>query len=220
MMDDTPAHVTLGAIAACQACSSETQWDVSHIDEMLRHGYDVNKNLGHIGGILGFAVTSDKLPLVEHLLNRGADPNANLRGETYSTLELAVISNASLSIVSLLIDRGAVVKQRSAALFAARDGRLDVLKHLIASGAGIDSIPDNEDVYDNAREQDDWGTPLHGAAGNGQADCVAWLVRSGASRDVKNHVGLTPREVAEKKGHERCVRLIDNNGDEGGCVIS
>ncbi|KAI1657685.1 ankyrin [Daldinia decipiens] len=182
----------MGVIAACQVCNSETH----------------------------FAVRCDKLPLVEFLLNRGADPNANLCEDFYSTLESAIVSNASLSIISLLIDRGAVVKQRSAALLAARGGRLDVLKHLISSGAGVDSIPDNEDVYDDAREQDDWGTPLHGASGNGKADCVAWLLQAGASRDIKNHNGLTPREAAEKRGHARCVTLIDRNGNEGGCVVS
>ncbi|KAI1647698.1 ankyrin [Daldinia loculata] len=219
-MDNTPAHVILGVIAACQTCSSETRWDVSFIDEMIQRGYNINLSLGSAGGILGFAIISDKLPLVEFLLSRGADPNVNLCEEIYSTLEFAIISNASLPIISLLIDRGAVVKQRSAALLAARGGRLDVLKHLIASDAGIDSIPNNEDVHDNAREQDDWGTPLHGAAGNGQADCVAWLLQAGASRDIKNHNGLTPREAAEKRGHARCVRLLDQNGNEGGCVVS
>ncbi|KAI0106725.1 ankyrin [Daldinia grandis] len=219
-MNELPAHVILGVIAACQACNSETQWDVSFIDDMIQGGYDINQSLSHIGGVLGFAVGSDKLPLVEYLLNHSADPNANLRGETYSALELAVIYNASLSIVSLLIDRGAAVEQRSAALLAARGGRLDILKHLISSGAGVDSIPNNEDVYDNAREQDDWGTPLHGAAGNGQANCVVWLLQTGASRDIKNYNGLTPREVAEKRVHAQCVRLIDQNGKEDGCVAS
>ncbi|KAF3057363.1 Ankyrin-3 [Daldinia childiae] len=219
-MGDPPAHVILGVIAACQACNSETQWDVSYIDDMIQRGYDINQGLGNIGGILGFAVRSDKLPLVEFLLSHGADPNANLCDEIYSTLEFAIVSNTSLSIISLLIDRGAVVKQRSAALLAAQAGRLDILKHLISSGAGVDSIPDNENVYDNAREQDDWGTPLHGAAGNGKADCVAWLLQTGASRDIKNHNGLTPREVAEKRGHARCVTLIDQNENEGGCVVS
>ncbi|KAI0853420.1 ankyrin [Daldinia vernicosa] len=219
-MGDPPAHILMSLIAACHACNSETQWDVRFIDSIIQGGYDINYSVGHIGGILGFAVGSDKLPLVEYLLNHGADPNANLYRDTYSALELAVTSNASLSIVSLLIDRGAAVEQCSAALLAARGGRLDVLKHLISSGAGIDSIPDNEDVYDNAREQDDWGAPLHGAAGNGQADCVIWLLQAGASRDIKNHNGLTPREVAEKRGHARCVRILDQNGREDGCVVS
>ncbi|KAI1475635.1 ankyrin [Daldinia eschscholtzii] len=208
-MGGSPADVKKEVIVACQACNAETGWDVSLIDDLIQKGYDINLSLGHIGDVLSLAAGSDKLPLVEYLLNHGADPNANLRGETYSALELAIITNASLSIVSMLIDRGAAVKQRSAALFAARGGRLDVLKHLIASGAGVDSLPDNEDVYDNAREQDDWGTPLHGAAGNGKVDCVSWLLETGASRDVQNHNGLTPKQVAEKRGHTECVVLLN-----------
>ncbi|KAK6949193.1 hypothetical protein Daesc_009267 [Daldinia eschscholtzii] len=208
-MGGSPADVKKEVIAACQACNAETGWDISLIDDLIQKGYDINLSLGHVGDILSLAVGSDKLPLVEYLLNHGADPNANLRGETYSALELAIITNASLSIISMLIDRGAAVKQRSAALFAAQGGRLDVLKHLIASGAGVDSLPDNEDVYDNAREQDDWGTPLHGAAGNRQVDCVSWLLEAGASRDIKNHNGLTPRQVAEKRGHTECVELFN-----------
>ncbi|KAI1383871.1 ankyrin [Hypoxylon trugodes] len=203
-------HLPVDAVvSASKACSRETQWDTSAYDALIARGWNVNQHLGHIGDALILAVGANKLPLVQYLLQHGANPNANVRGETSSSLECAITANASPEIVSLLLDHGAAVSNRSTALLAASGGHFDLLKRLISSGAGIDSIPDNEYVYDNAREQDDWGTPLHGAAGNSQVECVLWLLTAGTDRNVRNYRGLTPRDVAEKRGHIHCVELVN-----------
>lgn len=160
---------------------------------------------------VSMAVGAGKLPAARFHLDHGADPNANLRGETYSALELALATDAGLDMVSLLLGRGAAVKGRSAMLMAAQKGRVDVMKLFLEAGASADGMPDNEDVYDNARQQADWGTPLHGAAGNGQSEAITWLLRKGASKDVRNFVGLTPRELAKQRGYSECERLLGSS---------
>lgn len=161
------------------------------------------------------AVGANKAPLVHYLLSKGASPNANLRGETYSALELASVVNADLEMTTHLISHGSIIQGRSALLFAARAGRVDVLEKLLASSGNADvmnALPSN-DVYDNARERRDWGTPLHGAVGKNQVAVVRWLLGKGADPAVRNHVGLTPKELADEKGYEECSDLLSYGGE-------
>ncbi|KAI0856554.1 ankyrin [Xylaria cubensis] len=195
-------------ITASTACNKESNWDTSAFKRLLERKWDVNSNYGHIGDALCMAVGASKAPLVQFLLDHGADPNANLRGETYTPLELSAVVDADLEIMALLLKHGAVFRGRSVMLLAACAGRVDMLDMLVSAGASVDALPDNEDVYDNARARDDWGTPLHGAAGNNQARTVEWLLSKGASIGIKNYVGLTPKEVADKKGHSECKNLL------------
>jgi ankyrin repeat protein len=154
------------------------------------------------------AVGANKTPLVRWLLEHGADPNANLRGETHTPLELSAVVKADLEIMNMLLEHGAKFQGRSVMLLAAAAGRIDMLDKLVSAGASVDALPDNEDVYDNARDRDDWGTPLHGAASNNQVETVKWLLNKGASKTVKNHVRLTPKEVADKRSHLECENLL------------
>ncbi|KAI1277757.1 ankyrin [Xylaria sp. FL0933] len=195
-------------IAACTVCNSESNWDTSAFKRLLDSGWDINSNYGHIGDALCIAVGANKAPLVWFLLDHSANPNANLRGDTHTPLELAAVVKADLEIIDLLLTHGAIFQGRSVMLLAAYNGRVDMLDMLVSAGANVDAILDNEDVYDNAREREDWGTPLHGAAGNNQAKAVEWLLSRGASTGIKNHVGLTPKQLADKRGHIECGNLL------------
>lgn len=174
------------------------------------------------------AVSANKPHLVQYLLSKGSSPNANLRGETHTPLELACVVSADQEIVSLLLAHGSIVRGRSAAYLAAKTGRVDILETLLspttttnnanASGSGNDtinllnSLPSNDDVYDNARAQRDWGTPLHGAVGANQVAVVRWLLSRGADPAVRNYVGLTPKELADEKGFEECSKILSSSG--------
>ncbi|KAK7959639.1 uncharacterized protein PG986_004493 [Apiospora aurea] len=198
-------------IAASTTCTEQSNWDTSAFEQLLEKNWDINSCLGYSGDALSLAVGANKLPLVKYLLDHGADPNRNLRGDTYSALELAAVVDAQLGIFTALVDHGAEVQDRSVMLIAARTGRVDVLEHIhrkVDDPLLIDAVPDNVDVYDNARKKTDFGTPLHGAAGNGQTETVEWLLKQGASSDIKNDSGLTPKEVAAKGGHVKCEKLL------------
>ena len=174
---------------------------------LLKHGWDINECLGHIGDALILAIGPSNLPLVTYLLNNGANPNANRRGHTNSPLEIAAIS-ANPEIVQLLLKHDAEIYNRSALHEAASYGRLQICHILIEAGDDVNVIPDNEDLFENATERDDWGTPLHGAAGNGHVECVYFLLEKSARKDIRNPNGLTPGEVARRRGHTECAALL------------
>lgn len=153
------------------------------------------------------AVSTSKLPLVTYLLNHGANPNANRRGEINSALETAAIS-ATPEIAQLLLKHGAELRNRSALHKAASYGRLHICRLLTDVGDDVNAIPDNEDLFENTTERDDWGTPLYGAAGNGHTECVRFLLERSARRDFRNPNGLTPGEVAQRRGHTECAALL------------
>jgi hypothetical protein len=51
-------------------------------------------------------------------------------------------------------------------------------------------------------------TPLHEAVERGQVDVVAFLLRHGASPDVKNEAGETAFDVAKQKGRDDIADLL------------
>ncbi|KAK8078993.1 hypothetical protein PG994_002800 [Apiospora phragmitis] len=142
--------------AAMDACNEQSNWDTSTFDQLLERNWDINSNFDYVGDALILAVGRNNLPLVEYLLDHGADSNFNLYGEVDSALERAAKTNAQLEIFSALLDHGAVVQDRSAMLIGARKGLVHVLEHLLRVGnASVDAVPDNPDVYDRGRQQVD-----------------------------------------------------------------
>lgn len=132
------------------------------------------------------AIGPRNLSPVTYLLNNGANPNANLRGEINSALD-----SASAEIIQLLLKHGAEVCNRSPLHKAASYVRLQICRILMEAVDDVNAIPDNEDLFENATERDDWGTPLQGAAGNGHIECFRFLLEKSARRDVRNPNGLT-----------------------------
>ena len=85
---------------------------------------------------------------------------------------------------------------------AAQEGHLDVLRHLVASGA--DSL---------FAEADDGMAPIHAAAQMGHLDCVRWMVIDrGLSIDFGDADLATPLHFAASRGHTKCVRWLLDHG--------
>lgn len=101
-------------------------------------------------------------------------------------LECAAYS-ASIPTLTLLLDAGAQIKTRSALTTAAYEGRTDVVAYLLDRGADMDEVPDNENVYDNARRLG-LRNALCTAAGAGktevQASTGTWCEQTG-----QGHIG-------------------------------
>ncbi|KAL8335686.1 hypothetical protein RB601_008641 [Gaeumannomyces tritici] len=204
-----------GAVsAALQSCKPETGFNLASFECLLAHGWDVNHSTGHLGDALIMAIKYSLFPLAEFLLRNGADPNRNESGAMFPTALGAACGSAEAppDLVRLLLEKGADAREGAALLAAAsaEGGRADVLEVLLQDGAGaalINEVPAGGE-YDRFLDEEYWGTPLHGAAAKGNAECVALLLAKGASKEIRNGAGRTPKETAEKHSHGECARLL------------
>jgi ankyrin repeat protein len=84
--------------------------------------------------------------------------------------------------------------------YAAREGRVEVIKLLLERGA-----------YPNAWDNCD-KTPLHYAAERGDVEIVRLLLEKGAYPNARDYRGRTPLHEAAKNGHVDIVRLLLEHG--------
>lgn len=113
---------------------------------LLHTGLDPNHKLpGYMGTALTAAAKFGKPRLIRLLLERGAHPNnPNARFEGPPQMgALACAANwmknreASAEMVSILLEAGAKIEESGALHEACRNGRLDVVRFLIESGADV-----------------------------------------------------------------------------------
>ncbi|KAI9781210.1 MAG: hypothetical protein M1816_002470 [Peltula sp. TS41687] len=149
------------------------------------------------------AARTGNADIVAFLLEEGCQVD---RGETWSALELGSM-HASVPTLAVLLSNGAEVRNTSALIWAARHGRTDNVNFLLDNGALIDEIPDNDRIYDNAREHG-LGTALHAAAERGQREVVRLLLERGADKSIKDSRMRTPREVALENGCSEMVEML------------
>ncbi|KAJ3566593.1 hypothetical protein NPX13_g7077 [Xylaria arbuscula] len=89
----------------------------------------------------------------------------------------------------------------SALHLAARDGRVDIISHLLRAGASID-------VDEHPRG---W-TPLFEAAVNDRSEAVQYLRDHGAKTDVIDCIGWTVKELTTYRGHLAIAELLNTTG--------
>ena len=140
------------------------------------------------------------------LLEHGADPNINRRGERLLAVELAAI-HASVKTLALLLEHGAEIHNTSALQDAARYGRTDMIIYLLDHGAAIDEIPDNDHSHE-VEPGKSLGPALHVAAAQGKKDVVALLLDRGADCDVKDTLGRLALDLAERNGHLTIASML------------
>lgn len=115
----------------------------------------------------------------------------------------------------------------------ARNGRLEIIKHLIEKGANVDEKTNNrltplclavltghKDVVTaplekganiDEKEADKW-TPLHFATINGHLEIVKHLIEKGANVDRKAINGFTPLHLATRYGHKEVITTLLGKG--------
>lgn len=147
--------------------------------------------------------------MVKYLLSKGADPNLNEKGGSWTPLECAAI-RGNAETLSLLLAKSPLeeINRSSALLFSAQEGDIEKIGLVLATGADINAMPDNWRLSENTTERKGWGTALHVAVAHNRIPCITYLLEKEARKDIKNPAGLTPREVAEEFGHEEAANLL------------
>ena len=176
--------------------------DIDKVRSLLELGADIDEFYNGVTPLLTAAVKGH-LPLVQYLLEQGADKNkADNKGG--SPLFLAVY-NGHLGVVKYLVQQGmemdkADQKGVSPIHTAAGGGHLDVLQYLLEQGVDKDTAS-----YDNS-------TPLLIAAQEGHLAAVQNLLKYGADMDKTNNDGLSPLISAAMNGHLPVVQYLLEQG--------
>ena len=109
-----------------------------------------------------------------------------------------------LDLVRQYIDEGDMIDIVAMSLgwsslhYAATNGNLDMVKFLVENGSSLE-----EGCY-----RCGW-TPLHYAANLGHLEIVEYLLRSGASFKSAGYFRETAKNVAQRGGHARVVKLLE-----------
>ena len=180
-----------------------------HLDdvEMLLHdGAKIDARTDSLETPLILATSTGQVQIVQALLKADADVNA--KGVSGETALMYAVRAGNIPLVHILLDAKARVNLkddvgRTALHFAARDDRIKVMELLLAAGADP-----------SAQDSDLVGTPLHYAAGSGQADAIRCLLRHGSPVDLYSEDGATPLDFAAI-GHSNYVGTIQVLLDAG-----
>jgi ankyrin repeat protein len=166
-------------------------------EEFLKGLYDGKVDVNYYDSILPHPIvygiyTNAPLPIIQKLLDLGADVNAQCVMTGTLPIHHAIISNR-FDVLQLLVQSGANINSmddvsRKAPLhYACENGNVEMVNYLCEIGAECDAW--DLDGY----------TPLHIAAENGSIKCIARLVAKGMDLNAKSKLtGDTPLHIACK----------------------
>lgn len=162
---------------------------------------------GSLGQPIHVAASKNHVKIVELLLNKGADIEAE---DSFKRRPLHIAAREGWEdLTRFLLDRNATIdvftkESRTALRYAAQNGHSAIVKLLLDRGAGIDIAagPNNQ-------------THLHAASQHGRDKVVQQLLDAGASLEAVDANGNTPLHTAIQHGKEEVVkRLLANGADK------
>lgn len=180
--------------------------DLAGVLDALERGADANYDIGY--PIIHLAAETASRPVVEALLEAGADPNVSAIGGQSALTRAALAGN--VAVIDALISGGADVEHREAApgrtvlqLVIDEAPSIEVMQALIAAGADLDAVDDRGE------------SALASAAFMGRLDAAELLIEEGAAIDRVNNDGVSPLEWARRQGNDEIVALLEAAGAAG-----
>ena len=170
------------------------------VQDLLRHGADVNAPGMWERSPLLFASVQGHLEVVRWLLEHGADVNAKDQDDDDTSLHLAA-RNGEFEVVRTLLKHNVDINARNnrgytALHVASNNGRVDVVQCLLNHGAD----PEARDL--------DQQTSLHLASYQGNLDIARLLLEHGAEVEAKNDMGRTAYQIALEYRHDEVAQLL------------
>ncbi|KAF5548839.1 ankyrin repeat L25 [Fusarium mexicanum] len=184
----------------------------------------------NLGPALRFASDFGHLETAALLIQKGADVNVEVRGQT---LLASAVEAGHIDVITFMIKQGADVNARreswsDALSIASKTGRLDIMELLIEHGADVKGHPlhlasrhnhSNIAMHlvkngANVNEETDEGSSLQVACEHGHMDIVRYLIEQGA--DVNAHGGRfgTALCAASYGGHlDIVMHLVERGAD-------
>ncbi len=175
--------------------------DLGAVRRILAAGGDVDARDDYGNTLLYIAAEKGRTNMAMLLLDKDATVDArSLDYERFTPLIVAA-GNENVTVVKLLLQRGARPNPRSTSGWSALErstihGNFDIVRML------LDAKVDPNEVYD------DHSTPLMNAAGYGHPATVELLISRGAKIDVQSRDGDTALMAAANNGYANVVKVL------------
>lgn len=176
--------------------SSARRGDTQQLVQLLNRGVDPDTVDAQGNTLLMLAARDGNAETVEALLKyRPKVSRRNPAGD--SALMLAVLKGET-AVVDLLLDAGAPVNHDgwTPLMYAAFEGRLELVERLLARGADVQALAPNQ------------SNSLMLAARNGHIEVVRRLLKTRISLDQKNDAGFTAESWARENGNTEIADLL------------
>ena len=181
-------------------CDAVVLKKISAIKTMIDIGFDVNA--GGDNTALHQAAFHGDVPLVQMLLDAGADPTIRDKGHFATPLGFAIYAE-NKDVISLLdtVDMDIFT--------AASRGKEDKVKQLLLNDPSLLNINFSEIRPGDKPCPNDWLTPLVNAVLANQEHIVRILLEQGANPRLKDNDGKSLHAYAKEKASEAIVDMIE-----------
>jgi hypothetical protein len=157
--------------------------------------FDVNMQTSEGYSLLHYAADANNLPMVDALLQRGADPSLKTqRGSTAIDMATGTMVQARLK-AALAASKGAAVKANPPAAGNGGGGDYDAIRYYIGIKNNEAAIAELAKGFDVNMQTDEGYTLLHHAAEQNNLVMVNDLLRRGANPNLRSAKGSTAADM-------------------------